>query len=847
MEKKNFSQELQRLITFMETDMLNDMPTASYTLEYFILAILQQRDSFIYRRLDDNLTTMTMDTLFNAYYQLVQQKRVNGVRPQREVKYDALFNTILAEADDERRKMGDKKITSEHVFLAILNNKSNDNKVKKIFNKAGVEYNILLSKINANRNTTEPLFDEPDIPDLTKQKDAPHISIDLGNGTSTPATITFINNTPPQTDDGRRKGKTPVDLFCINVNRLAEEGKIDRLVGREKEIENIIRVMGRRKKNNVILVGDGGAGKTCIAEGLAFLILDGSAPNILADKTIVELDMTSLIAGTTLRGMFEERVKKLLDEIKNNKKYILLIDNISAVLDSRSGENEFDIASMLSHSMENGDLQVIGTTDFKGYRNTFDKNPSLARKFQKIVIEPPTKAESIEIINTIKTSYEKYHHVIYSPEAIDACVELSQKYITERNLPDSAIDILDEVGSSVNIKTHNSKEITDFRIEITNLRNQIAELKKADRYDEADNLSKEEKKISLKLTQALKTLEENIKKNGAPVITTDMITEVISNKTGIPISKLTVDDKRHISSMNERIKDDVIGQDEAIDAICRAIKRNRIGLKNGKTYGSFLLIGKSGVGKTLLAKKLAKELFGDEDAMIRFDMSEYSDKTSVNKLIGASAGYVGYDEGGVMTEQVKNKKHCVILLDEIEKADNDVYNLFLQVFDEGFLTDNTGQKVDFKNTIIILTSNIGTKAAATMGKGIGFSDDDNSYSKTILNKELKKKFPPEFLNRLDDIIYFNDLTEENLLKIIDLEMKKLQKRAEDVGLTVTYDENALKHILNKIKPNKEFGARPILRAIEKEYEDKITDMVLSEDYSEHNFVITVSNNEVSIL
>lgn len=846
MEKKNYSQELQRLITFMETDMTNEMPTVSYTLEYFILAILQQRDSFIYKRLDDNLTTMTMDTLFNAYYQLVQQKRVNGVRPQREIKYDPLFTAVLEEADGERRKMGDKKITSEHVFLAILNNKSADNKVKKIFNKAGVEYNILLSKINASKNLLETPTEDTDKPEEPQQPNNIIMGVDLGTGSSKTAMITFINGTPPMPDDGRRKGKTPVDTYCINVNHLAEQGKIDRLVGREKEIESIVRVMGRRKKNNVILVGEGGAGKTCIAEGLAFLILDGSAPNILADKTIVELDMTSLIAGTTLRGMFEERVKKLLDEIKNNKKYILLIDNISAVLDSRSGENEFDIASMLSHSMENGDLQVIGTTDFKGYRNTFDKNPSLGRKFQKIVIDPPTKEESIEIINTIKTSYENYHNVIYSPEAINACVELSQKYITERNLPDSALDILDEVGSLVNIKTHNTKEITELRIEITNLKNKILELKMADKYDEADNLAKQEKKLSLKLNEELRKLEDNIKKNGAPIITVDVVTEVISNKTGIPISKLTVDDKRHIASINERIKEEVIGQDEAIDAICRAIKRNRVGLKNGKTYGTFLCIGKSGVGKTLLAKKLAKEMFGDEDAMIRFDMSEYSDKTSVNKLIGASAGYVGYDEGGVMTEQVKNKKHCVILLDEIEKADADVYNLFLQVFDEGFLTDNTGQKVDFKNTIIILTSNVGTKAAA-MGKGIGFGDDDNSYSKNILNKELKKKFPPEFLNRLDDIIYFNDLKDDDLSAIVDLEMKKLQKRAESVGFTVTYDESALRHILDIIKPDKEFGARPILRAIEHEYEDKITDMVLSEDYTEHNFVITVKNKKVSIV
>lgn len=862
MKNENYSNELNRLLTFMEEKLADEMPTAIFNLDYFVLAILDQKDSFIYKRLDDNLTSMTMETLFNAYYELVRQKRLSAVRPNRELKYDSKFQKALTDADLERQKLGDEKITSEHVFLAILNDQSEDNKIKKVFNKAGIEYSVLLEKIASSK--MGEVQDQGDLPEGPNIQATP---IEFGGmpagtiikieatGDNPADIINQLRNSglplpgfPNMQQENKRSGKNKaIESFCSNLNKLAANGKIDRLVGREKEIESIVRVLGRRKKNNVILVGQGGCGKTAIAEGIAYLIEQGNVPPLLYSKKIVSLDMTALMAGTTLRGMFEERVKALLDELKNDKNYILLIDNIDSVLSSRNGNDDYNMSAMLSHALDNGDIQVIGTADFKGYRNTFDKDASLGRKFQKIIVDPPTREECFEILNSTKEYYEKYHNVVYSEEAIIACAELAEKYITERNLPDSAIDILDEVGSQFSLNNKKNDKINQLRQDLKVARMAIEAFKKNDMYDEVDRYEEKEKDLTLQLIEASNEFEESKKQAPPVIITKENILEIISVKTKIPVSKLGVDDKRRIASMNERIKAEVIGQDEAVDDVCKAIKRNRVGLRNGKTYGSFLMVGKTGVGKTLLAKKLAKEVFGDEDALVRFDMSEYSDKTSVNKLIGASAGYVGYDEGGVMTEQIKNKKHCVILLDEIEKADKDVYNIFLQVFDEGFLTDNTGQKVDFKNTIIILTSNVGTRTASEFSKGMGFNENTNDKNKKILLKELKKQFPPEFLNRLDDVIYFNNLTEDNLKDIIRLEMGKMIKRANSIGYNVVYTEDCIDHIFDIIKEEKDFGARPIIRAIQDEVEDKITDTILNNEYENgYIFNLTCENSEIVV-
>ena len=850
---EKFSNELNRLLAFIEEKLVAEHPTAIVTLDYFVLAIFDQKDSFIYKIFYDNMLSSAIETLNEAYYHLVSQKALTAIRPNREIKYDYRFLKAIEESDKEREKLGDDKITSEHVFLAILSDNREDNKIKKVFEKAAMSYSILFEKVRTKKKIEDSPSIIPDnnLPAPPQQQAPPKTIIEVKATGENPSDIVnaIINGfngmknheAPPQIRDD-----SPLKQFCSNLNELVRKGKIDKLVGREKEVNAIIRVLGRRKKNNAILVGDGGVGKTAIIEGLAYLIENGSVPPILYGKQVLSLNMTALMSGTTLRGMFEERVNALLNELSKNPQYLLVIDNIDSTLSAKNGNEEFGLSAMLSNALDNGEIQVIGTADFKGYRSTFDKDPSLGRKFQKIIVEAPTREETLEILRNVKGYYEDFHKVTYTDEAIDTCVSLAEKYITERRLPDSAIDLFDEVGSNLSPNNKTNEEIEKASADLRDIQAQIDKFKSEDDYESADSLTELENSAKLKLIEVTKQYD---KQSESVPVTKDDIYDIVSVKTGIPINKLTTDDKERIATMDERIKQEVIGQDEAVDAVCRAIKRNRVGIKNGRTYGAFLFLGGTGRGKSLLAKKLAKEVFGDENNLVRFDMSEYMDKTSVNKLIGANPGYVGYEEGGLMTEQIKNKKHCVILLDEIEKADPDVYNIFLQVFDEGFLTDNSGMKVDFKNTIIILTSNAGAKAASDFGKGIGFTENEDANVRKILMKKLKNRFPPEFLNRLDDIIYFNKLTDDNLKEIVRLEMNKMSDRVRSIGHEVEFDDSSVEHILEMVKTESEFGARPIIRAIENEYEDKITDLILANEYSEkHTFHISCfSENDVSVV
>lgn len=848
---ENFSNELTRLLEFIDEKLVKEHPTAVVSLEYFVLAIFDQKDSFIYKIFYDNMLSTSIDELHDAYYRLVSKKALSAIRPNREIKYDYRFQKALEDADKEREKLGAEKITSEHVFLAILADNREDNKIKMVFEAAAMSYSTLFEKIKTKKKVEDKVSEHNTKPEKNQQQVRPTIIEVKATGDNPNDILNAImngfNGMKGQRPDGTPFGDSQMlKQYCVNLNEQVKQGKIDKLVGRQKELDSIIRVLGRRKKNNAILVGDGGVGKSAILEGLAYLIEKGDVPPILEGKQVLSLNMTALMSGTTLRGMFEERVNELIKELSNNPQYLLVIDNIDSTLAAKNGSEDFGLASMLSHALDNGEIQVIGTADFKGYRNTFDKDPSLGRKFQKIVVEAPTKAETHEIINSIKGYYEDFHKVTYDQEALDACVELAEKYITERRLPDSAIDLLDEVGSSLSPNNKPNEEVEKARLDLKDIQTKIEKFKAEDDYESADGLVELENLAKLKLIEVSKLHESN---NENVVVKKDDIYDIVSIKTGIPINRLTVDDKTRIATMDERIKKDVIGQNEAVDAVCKAIRRNRIGLKNGRTYGAFLFLGGTGRGKSLLAKKLAKEVFGDENNLVRFDMSEYMDKTSVNKLIGANPGYVGYEEGGLMTEQIKNKKHCVILLDEIEKADPEVYNIFLQVFDEGFLTDNSGMKVDFKNTIIILTSNAGAKAANEFGRGIGFGENEDENARKILLKKLKNRFPPEFLNRLDDIIYFNKLSDDNLKDIVKIELNKVADRVREIGHDVEYDEPSVKHILDMVKTESEFGARPIIRAIENEYEDKITDLLLANDYQDkHTFKITCfSNNDVSVV
>ena len=659
-------------------------------------------------------------------------------------------------------------------------------------------------------------------------------------------------------DEGNDKSKkksdtgTPVlDNFSKDLNKLAQEGKLDPVIGRKKEILRIAQILSRRKKNNPIIIGEPGAGKTAIVEGLAMMIHNGECPKTLMDKRIVSLDMNSLVAGTKYRGQFEERMKVIIEELQDAPNIILFIDEIHTIVGAGNSSGSLDASNIFKPALSRGEIQCIGATTLDEYRTNFEKDGALERRFQKVIVDPSTKEETLEILKLSKEKYEDHHKVSYDDETLLIFVELADRYITDREFPDKAFDILDEVGARMQIDIKLPQEIENLKEEANKIKQEKLDVIKRQDYEQAAELRDRERNILVKLDDEKKKFEEHLR-SSKRTIPEDLIYEVVSNMTKIPISNINVDERNSLINLTDNLSSKVIGQEEAVLKITKAIRRNRMGIKDpNKPIGSFIFLGSTGVGKTYLAKQLAKEIFGSEDNMIRVDMSEYQEKHTISRLIGSPPGYVGHDEGGQLTEQVKNKPYSVVLFDEIEKAHKDIFSTLLQLLDDGHITDSLGRKINFKNCLIIMTSNIGVRRLQDFGTGVGFKTNKSEIvmeeeKQEILKKELKKFFAPEFLNRIDDVIIFNSLEKIHIDKITKLEIDKLLKRVSEKKYNFTYEQDLVDYI-SKVGFDETFGARPIKRAIQDKIEDLISEKILMMEIEENkDYALKVENDEVLV-
>ena len=645
------------------------------------------------------------------------------------------------------------------------------------------------------------------------------------------------------TSKSNKKSKTPVlDNFGRDLTAMAEEGKLDPVVGRDKEIQRVSQILSRRKKNNPLLIGEPGVGKSAIAEGLANRIVKRKVSRILFNKRVVTLDLASLVAGTKYRGQFEERMKAVMNELEKNDDVILFIDEIHTIVGAGGATGSLDASNMFKPALARGEIQCVGATTLDEYRQHIEKDGALERRFQKVIIEPTSMEETIEILNNIKNKYEEHHNVDYTEEAILACVKLTSRYMSDRFLPDKAIDALDEAGSRVHITNIDVPEqIVELEAELEAVRATKNSVVKKQKYEEAAKLRDDEKRLEKSLSEAQEKWEAESKLN-REIVTEENVAEVVSMMTGVPVNRIAQTEGNKLSLLPELISGKVIGQEEAVSKVVKAIQRNRAGLKDpNKPIGSFIFLGQTGVGKTQLAKVLASELFDSNDALIRIDMSEYMEKFAISRLVGAPPGYVGYEEGGQLTEKVRRKPYAVILLDEIEKAHPDVYNMLLQVLDDGFLTDSLGRKIDFSNTIIIMTSNVGARKLKDFGTGVGFGtsaqrEQEDSNARGVIENALKKAFAPEFLNRIDDVVVFNNLEREDIDKIIDIELSKLLQRIADLGYHLKLSKKAKNFIAEK-GFDKQYGARPLNRAIQKYVEDAIAEEIIKSNISEGDAIV----------
>ena len=727
-------------------------------------------------------------------------------------------------------------ISTAHLLLCILRNENDP--TTKVLHKFDVFYEDVkeifqdLFTDNEDDITESPTADTPQHEEFSEPKKNPFES-------SKSKVV--------------KKSKTPVlDNFGRDLTVLAENGKLDPVVGRKKEIERISQILSRRKKNNPILIGEPGVGKSAIAEGLALLIIQRKVSRILFNKRIVALDLASLVAGTKYRGQFEERMKALMNELEKNDDIILFIDEIHTIVGAGGATGSLDASNMFKPALARGDIQCIGATTLDEYRQNIEKDGALERRFQKVIIEPTSVEETIQILNNIKDKYEDHHNVQFTDDAIKACVTLTNRYMTDRYLPDKAIDALDEAGSRIHITNIIApKQVLELEKKLEKIREQKNEVVKSQKYEEAAKLRDDEKQTEKELENAKAIWEEQSKLH-KEIVTEDNVAEVVSMMTGIPVNRIAEAESNRLRDLPNLIKGKVIGQDEAVAKVVKAIQRNRIGLKDpSKPIGSFIFLGQTGVGKTQLAKVLASELFDSQDALVRIDMSEYMEKFAISRLIGAPPGYVGYEEGGQLTEKIRRKPYCVVLLDEIEKAHPDVFNMLLQILDDGYITDSLGRKINFRHTIIIMTSNIGSRQLKDFGQGVGFGTASkkaqaDANAKSIIENALKKSFAPEFLNRIDDVIVFNALEREDIHQIIDIELEKLLTRISKLGYQLKLSETAKDYIVDK-GFDKQYGARPLKRAIQKYIEDALAEEIVNANLNENDTIFMDLNKKTNEL
>lgn len=794
-------------------------------MEHVMVAILRYPGESITKNLF-NIFRLDIDVTRTQLEELIDSNENKVECAPEEIRINTQTDNTLRLSYLISREYRSDVVESYHFVLAVLRDGRNDaaNVVKMLLTRGGISYNSFVSELkkelNMGSGRTEALAgaDEDDDDDDSRRT------------TSRPGKSASKNSATPM-----------LDSFGKDLTKYAAEGKLDPVVGRHKELERIAQILSRRKKNNPVLIGEPGVGKSAIAEGLAMNIVAGKVSRTLMNKRLITLDMASLVAGTKYRGQFEERVKTILTEIEKSPNIILFIDELHTMVGAGNAPGSMDASNLFKPALARGEMQCIGATTLDEYREYIEKDGALERRFQKIILEPTTPEETIEILNNIKDKYEDHHIVRYSDDAIKACVSLSNRYITDRCLPDKAIDALDEAGARMHIQNiHVPEELLQIEKQISEFEELKTQAIKEQQYNAAAGYRDQIKQLESDLAAVKKTWEAKADLE-RPTVTEETVAEVIAMMTGVPTQRISTNEGTRLMKMADELQGKVIGQDDAIVKIAKAIRRNRAGLKDpNKPIGTFIFLGPTGVGKTYLAKVLAEYLFDSQDAIIRIDMSEYMEKHTVSRLIGAPPGYVGYEEGGQLTEKVRRKPYSIVLLDEIEKAHHDVYNVLLQVLDEGQLTDGMGRKVDFKNTILIMTSNIGTRELKDFGTGVGFNTEatkaaKNKVEQGILEKALKTNFSPEFLNRVDDVIYFNSLGKEEIIKIIDIELKKVLGRVKDLGIELSVSDKAKNYLADTgWDPN--YGARPLKRAIQKNVEDLLAEEILNQTLPEGSVV-----------